>query len=191
MAAAASGAIRPAGHGAQGPAEVTRETCGDHAAAVDVGLDHDHHAHETRDDAVALRERLPVRRPAEREFGEHAAVGLHPRAEAHRFRGEGEVESVADDRRGAAGGVQRAFVRRGVDPAGQAADDPPALLCEVARERPRQRSPVGRAVPRADDADRALGREVPAFGVEHERRIPEPSQRHGPRLVVLAEQAEA
>jgi hypothetical protein len=141
VAAAAGRAVRPARHGAERPTEVAGEARGDHAAAVDVGLDHDHHADEAGDDPVALRERLPVRRPAEREFGEHAAVGLHLRAEPHRFRREGQVEPVADDRGGAPGGVQRAFVRRGVDAAGQAADDPPALPREVARERARQRSP--------------------------------------------------
>ena len=146
MAAAARGTIGAARHRAERPAEVACEARRDHAAAVDVGLDHDHHADEARDDAVALRERLPVRRPAEREFGEHATVGLHPRAEANRFRRKRQVESVADDRRGASRGVERAFVRRGVDAAGQAADDPPALFREVAREAARERSPVSRAM---------------------------------------------
>ena len=82
-------------------------------------------------------------------------------------------------------------MRRGIDTSGQAADDPPALFCEVTREAARQRGPVGRAMARADDADRALCREVLSFRIEHERRIPEPRQRHRPDVVGFAEQPEA
>ena len=44
---------------------------------------------------------------------------------------------------------------------------------------------------RTDDAHRAIAREMRAFGVEHQRRIPKFGERRRPGFIVLTQQPEA
>ena len=146
MAPAARRAVGAPRHGAKRLTEVSREACGDHAAAIDVGFDHHHHAHQPGDDAVALRKGLPVGGTAEREFRKHAALGFHAGPQADGLWREGEVQSVTDHGRRTPVRIERSFVCGGVDAPGQSADNPPALLREVAGETAGERGAIRRAV---------------------------------------------
>ena len=94
MAAAAGRAVDSARQGAEGLALFASEPRGDHAAAIDIGFDHDDGLDEPRDDAVTLGKTLPIRWAAQGEFGQHAAPLSHALAEFKGLRWVGEVKAM-------------------------------------------------------------------------------------------------
>ncbi len=80
--------------------------------------------------------------------------------------------AAGQDAQRAAAGLQRAAMGGRVDPAGQAADDRQSGPGETGRQPFRLPQPVGRAVPRADDADgQGVGRFERAADEEQAGRI--------------------
>ena len=129
---------------------------GDQRAGPRRGLDHHRPALDPGDDPVAVREMARARLGPGRHFGEHQPALVQRRLPLLVFRRVEDVDAAGDDADRAA--VQRAVVRRAVDPAGQARDDDQVLLPEIVRQAAREAARGRRGIARADDRDRRAGR---------------------------------
>ena len=100
--------------------------------------------------------------------------------------------AAGQDAERAAAGLQRAAMGGRVDPAGQAADDRQSGPGKAGRQPFGLPQPVGRAVPRADDADaQGVGRFERAADEEQARRIGDLAQGAGILGVGLGEDGDA
>lgn len=93
---------------------------------------HDHYAErKAGQDTVATGEILGQRRSAQREFAEHGATTFDDCVgEAAMLWRVGNVDTASQHRDGAAAGLERSAMRRGVDSARQATDDDEAMCGE-------------------------------------------------------------
>jgi hypothetical protein len=143
---------------------------GDQGAGALRRLDDHDSASERGDGRVPLREHPALCRHERRVLGDEAAPLPDLRGEppAPTVRIE-RREALAENGHGFAARVQRAGVRGGVDPLGQAGHDDDARLGAGDRELARDTLAVGRHAARADDRD-AIPREEGRVALEPELR---------------------
>ncbi len=118
-----------------------------------------------------------------RHFGKYQAA-LEQRLLPRLILGRVEnVDAAGDHADGAT--VQRAVMRRRIDPARQSGDDHRALAAEVMGQTPREAAGSGRCVARPDDCNRHAVEQIePALGDQQRRRIVQLGQQ--PRVEPLA-----
>ena len=154
MAASRRAVLDAARHGEDFLALLVGVPGGDQRAAAVGRLDDDHAQRQAADQPVALRKRAGQRLHVRRRFADQRALGgdfggqlvVLRRIDVHHAAGQhGDRPSA---------GRQRAAMRRGIDAAGQSADDRQARPGKARRQAFGLPQAVGRGVPRADDADR-------------------------------------
>jgi len=181
-------------HGAPRASEPARGGRGRERTAAFRGLDDDRHRGERGDQAVAADERAGTERRTGLDLAQQRAALRDLAGERLVMRGRDRVQPRGDHRdRGAAGG-ERPAVRRGVDAAGQPADDGAAEHREIPGEPFGHREPVRARGARAHERHAAPGvrhrgaaqedawRNVGQVGQGH--RVPGPARERAPHALV-------
>ena len=158
MAALRGGVVDAPGEGHDGTALFDRVVGRDERAGGRTGFDAEHAGGEARNDAVAHREGLPVRAPAEGIFRNDGPSRSDDAARESAVLGRVEpVERGADDGDGAAAAEEGAFGGFGVDPPRESGNDAPSRLREAVGEGAGLFAAVRGGPPGADDRDARKG----------------------------------